>query len=288
MGSLPTLRLLASPEPGLGFDARLRLGYGMNCFMAAESYIISGASKMNFGIEPVRLPWLRLQLTPTVKLMLRFPLLRVSRYKYLYGGCESTLYSEGKFTVPYRALRDSLTLNSIGNINVDKQMFWSSFKGMWKPLGELVHRNTMIGLLGLTEKQRSGIVSSLKAFEERRKQNGGLGRRQERLKKRAEITATFDSDTKVDKMLPELDPRILTREQLKQKLREKIMKKRASQMETGPPTDSEWENKYPVLHDDLRDRQQNYNKSRQQPPPAPSPAFLLGVTHGSHGWNFAT
>lgn len=286
MGSLPTLRLLAVPEPGLGFDARLRLGYGLNCFMAAESYLLSGASKMNFGVEPVRLPWLRLQLTPSVKVMLRFPLVRLSRYKYLYGGCETTVYSEGKFRFPCRALRDTITLNN-NKIEIDKRAFWSTFKGIWKPLGELVHRNTIIGLLGLTEKQRRGIRDSLHAFQERRKQNG-TDRRQERLQKRAGITGTFDDDFKNgngnNHMLPELDPRTLTREQLKQKLREKIMRMRAAQMETGLPTDNEWENKSPVLTDDLRDGR----NPQQKPPPSPSPAFLLGVTHGSKAWNFAT
>lgn len=291
MGSLPTLRLLAKPEPGLGFDARLRLGYGMNCFFAAESYL-SGASKVNFGLEPVRLPWLRVQLTPSVKVMLRFQFLRVSRYKYIYGGWESTLYSEGKCRVPYRGLRNAVTFNNNGNtgIRVDKQMFWNTFKGMWKPLAELVHRNTLIGMLGLTDKQRTTILKSINALHERKAgvaaggaANGGIDRRLERMKKRAEIMGTFD-----DPNIPELDPRTMTREELKQKLYEKIVKKRAQMGINTPEKEKinmDWENKYPAFTDDMRD-----DKLQQQQKPSPStpPAFLLGLTSGSHAWNLAT
>jgi hypothetical protein len=93
---LPPLRLVLRPFLGFGTDVRVRFGGGMTAVMTAEASL-AGASRVAFGVEPRRAPWLRLQLAPTLQLSVRVPLARLSRCKYIYGGSVAAL---GHATAP--------------------------------------------------------------------------------------------------------------------------------------------------------------------------------------------
>ena len=180
MANLPNLRFISHPEPGFGLDARIRFGFGMNCFLGAESYI-NGKSFIGFGLEPRNAPWIRFQFVPTVMLSLRFPLLQVSEFKYLHGGFSAIAFERGTYPKPKFSSAKS---------------FWSSIQKFVKPVLEIQHHSTILGTF-LNEKQRKAIREAVREVKNRRQ--GDVDRRR---KNREQVMQTFDPPE-----LPPLDPR---------------------------------------------------------------------------------
>jgi hypothetical protein len=179
-GRLPPVRLIAQPSLGFGLDARLRLGPGVNCFMACEAYV-NGKSLVGFGIEPRHAPWLRLQLAPTFHLALRVPILRLSNLKVLHCGAQATFARDGKLA--------SLDLSSTSNI-------LSSLWSLVAPALEVQHRATLFEAL-LDDTQRSAIRKTLEDVRAARQiDNSRLQKNRERL------LQSFDPPE-----IPPLDPR---------------------------------------------------------------------------------
>lgn len=89
--SLPPLRLILSPCPGVGVDVRLPLHPALNGVLSAEA-IFRGTSSVSFGVEARRFPSLRLTLAPCLSLSLRLPLAQLlSPNKFVHGGAEICL-----------------------------------------------------------------------------------------------------------------------------------------------------------------------------------------------------
>lgn len=72
---MPSIRVLFHKRPGLALDAYLPFSRHLHCYMSAESYF-NDSSVVKFGLEPLYLPFIRLQLAPRLELSLRVPLLR--------------------------------------------------------------------------------------------------------------------------------------------------------------------------------------------------------------------
>lgn len=215
MENLPSLRFIAKPDWGLGIDARLRFGFGFNCFMVAESYL-SGKSIIGFGLEPRKAPWLRVQITPAVKLIARVPLVRISKYKFAYVGAEGTLFDKGAHPKPEMA-----------SVNA----FWKSIRHFVLPSFEVRHHNTLLGTL-FDERQRRLLKDALREVSKRRAADRGRIQAN-----RDRIMKTFDPPE-----LPPLDPRrgaSDSRMQIHEEIKRRQLRK---------PTD------YPALLDDLRER----------------------------------
>lgn len=89
--SLPPLRLILSPTPGVGVDVRVPLHPAVNGVLSAEA-TFRGASSVAFGVEARRFPPLRLTIAPCLSLSLRLPLAQLlSPHKFVYGGAEMSL-----------------------------------------------------------------------------------------------------------------------------------------------------------------------------------------------------
>lgn len=127
--SLPTLRLMIYPRPGLGVDARLPLTKHFRCFLSLESYF-QGSSNTRFGIESNRLPFLRLDLAPSTRFSIRPSPIRFSDLKFGVLGSSLTAYDGGK-SPKY----DRSSLRSL----------WQSLRPFLNPIVELNHRNTLFG-----------------------------------------------------------------------------------------------------------------------------------------------
>lgn len=217
MNNLPNLRFILQPDPGFGVDARLPFGLGLNCFMAAESYI-TGKSFVAFGVEPRRFSWLRLQLVPSAKLILKPPILRLSEFKFLYTGAETTLYNAGSHPSP--------DLSSAGGL-------WKSVRPFVRPSVEIQHHNTIMGTL-LDSRQRRMLQDAMREVAGRRAKD--IQRLQDN---RNRIMRTFDPPE-----LPPLDPRRGVSE-LRKQIHERNKERRVRIGGT------------PVLLDELRDKRES-------------------------------
>lgn len=215
MENLPSLRFITKPDWGLGIDAKLRFGFGFNCFMSAESYL-NGSSHVGFGLEPRKAPWVRVQFTPTVKLIIRMPLARVSEFKFLYVGAEGTLFDKGTHPRP--------ELSS-------PKAFWGSVRRFIQPSLEMQHHNTLLGTL-FDDRQRRLLKEAFREVSERRKTE------MERVQSnRDRVMSTFDPPE-----LPPLDPRRGPSD-LRMRLHEMNKRRQPYFPEISP-----------TLLDDLRDR----------------------------------
>lgn len=65
MSSLPSVRFLVLPFPGLGIDASVPLAPRLRCVLSAEAYM-QGGSELRFGVETPMMPQLRVDLAPRV------------------------------------------------------------------------------------------------------------------------------------------------------------------------------------------------------------------------------
>lgn len=181
MSALPTLRMLVRPEPGFGLDARIPMGKQVRCYLAAEAYI-HGGSSINFGLEPARLPFLRLQVAPSTKLVLRLPVVGVSEFKYVVGGGAVTIYREGVRIRPRLG-------GGIGD-------FWKSVRRFVGGVVEVEHRNTLLGTL-LDAGQRKALRETVMEIQARRDE-----RMARRVQEREDILRSGDGVS-----LAPLDPR---------------------------------------------------------------------------------
>lgn len=156
------------------------IGYGLRCFIAAESYI-DGHSHVAFGVEPKFAPGVRLQLAPTVHVALRVPAVRVSEFKFVYLGAVATLFDRGEHPVPDFGSRAAL---------------WRSVRAFLAPALELAHHNTIMGAF-LDSGQRRMLRSTFDEVKMIRELD------QDRLRAgRERIMRSFDPP-----QLPPLDPR---------------------------------------------------------------------------------
>lgn len=137
--SLPTLRLMLYPSPGLGVDARLPLTKHFRCFLSLESFF-QGSSATRFGIESNRFPFLRLDLAPSVRFSIRPSPIRLSDLKFGVFGASMTVYDTGK-----SPKFDSLSLDNV----------WKSLKPFLNPIVELNHRNTLFGTFADSRKRKA-------------------------------------------------------------------------------------------------------------------------------------
>ncbi len=259
MGSLPSLRFISQPEWGLGVDAKLRFGGGFNCFFAAESYF-GGRSVVAFGLEPRRYPWVRLQFTPCAKVILRAPMARCTRYKYVYAGVEAALYDGGVFP----------TIDT-----TSRKAVWNSFRGLWRPVVEVVHRNTVFGVL-LDDQQRKLIGEKIREVQARVRENK---KAQDEARRR--MLSSFDSPE-----LPPLDPRRDPAE-FKRMMIERALQRRE---ERRLLEERRLEGEGPAYFDDVR-----LPKPTARPSMAPAdmdgdrrtPGFVLAAFNGTHVYHRA-
>lgn len=132
--TLPSLRLLLCPRPGVGLDARLPLTHYLRCYMSAESFF-HGGSTLRFGLEPVHFPFLRLEIAPSTTFSLRPSLLRVSFYKFIVPGFSFTLFDAQR------------SPSSPSLLSPSSDGPWSLLRPFFSPVLELQHRNTLLGTL---------------------------------------------------------------------------------------------------------------------------------------------
>ncbi len=240
MQNLPSLRFMMKPGFGFGIDARLRFGFGCNCFMAAESYL-NGTSFVGFGLEPQKASWIRFQFVPTAKVILRLPIVRVSEFKYGYGGAEMTVFDKGS--------HPKLNFSS-------SKSFWNSIRQYIRPGFEIQHHNTILGTL-FDDRQRRILKEAVREVTTRRKVE--LERLQEN---RNRVLKSFDPSE-----LPPLDPRRGASE-LRKRIHERNRKRKLR-----IPGQS------PVLLDELRDRGL-FKKDEKGPRDVDRPADSFGTSTG--------
>lgn len=194
--SLPTLRMIVRPEPGLGLDARLPMGKHVCCNLAMEAYF-QGGSAIYFGLEPARFPFIQLQFAPRTRLNLRIPVVPLTEFKTIFAGGSLTLYDKGSRPQPV----------------------WKGWKPLWRslehflsPMVEVQHRTTLLGSM-LDSEQRKAIRTALQEANTRRQE-----RLRERVRERSETVKGFDPPE-----LPKLDPRQRADAigRLRQKMRER-------------------------------------------------------------------
>ena len=99
---MPSIRVLFHKRPGLALDAYLPFSRHFHCYMSAESYF-NDSSVVKFGLEPIALPFLRLQLAPQFELSLRVPMLRFGHGRMRQieiGGSFLPMYGQGNRYIP--------------------------------------------------------------------------------------------------------------------------------------------------------------------------------------------
>lgn len=170
--------MLIQPAPGLGLDARLPMGKQMRCYLSAEAYF-HGGSAIIFGLEPVQIPWLRVQVAPCTRVSLRVPVAHLSEFKWAIGGGSVTVYNEGVGLQP--------KFGGWGK-------FWESVKGFVGGVIEVEHRNTLLGSL-FDGKQRRALREALREADLKNEE-----RRKNRIRERAglEEVAPLDPRRGVD------------------------------------------------------------------------------------------
>lgn len=195
--SLPSLRLLLYPTPGLGFDARLPLSNPFRCFLSLESYF-NGTSQIRIGLESNHLPFLRLEVVPSATLSIRPAALRISALKFGLLGASFTAYNAGRYPdVDFTSLPS----------------FWQSIRPFVRPVVEITHRNTLLGAL-IQPQQRQAIHNVISDFKLKREKFPDR-----LLSSRDAILKKFQQ-----RSMPPLDPRQPTdpNENMKERLKHQI------------------------------------------------------------------
>lgn len=150
--SLPTLRLMLYPTPGLGVDARLPLTKQFKCFLSLESFF-QGSSTTRFGLESNRFPFFRLDLAPSVRFSIRPSPIRLSDLKFGVFGASFTVYDTGE--------SPKCNFSSLHNM-------WQSLRPFLNPIVELNHRNTLFGAFTHPQQRKAlnNIVNKVMSKQE--------------------------------------------------------------------------------------------------------------------------
>lgn len=178
--SLPTVRVMLHPKPGLGMDLRLPFCKLFRLFLSLESYFES-TSAVRMGIELNHLPFLRMELAPSGTLSLRPSPIRFSDLKFGVIGGSMVIRDRGEMPK--------------WNFTTWKDL-WHSIRPFISPVIELQHRYTLFGSV-IDRRQREALVEFVESIS--RQRNAMPGRFQQ---KRKSLLNLFGQDE-----LPSTDPR---------------------------------------------------------------------------------
>lgn len=195
--SLPTVRLMLCPKPGLGFDARLPFAKPFRTYLSLESYF-NGESSVRIGVESNHIPYIRLEITPSLTLSIRPAPIRLTNFKFGILGASLTMYNQGN--VP------SLKHSSFSEL-------WQSLSPFIKPAVELQHRHTLLGSF-IDDGQRDLLHNAMAELKRRRDNLPENVRKGQNL-----LMKEFNQDG-----VPSRDPRtkINAKEMMKDHLKEQI------------------------------------------------------------------
>lgn len=133
--SLPAVRLLISPQPGVGIDIRLPYSKPVRLFVSLEAYL-NGHSHVRLGLEMNKFPFIRLEAVPHPCISFRPSPIRLGDLKFLVAG----------ISIPLSSSRRPNEYN---------------FRRLL-PVIEIQHRYTLLGS-AIDPKQRKKIVDLMDA-----------------------------------------------------------------------------------------------------------------------------